>query len=231
MKTAQTLFNNLILGDNQFRLKHTKSFNIPISIGFITFTHMLNGYEICLNTKIGPIFNMQDFRYQLCTSIVDCFGQMVLPLCLKCRSHLILPQPLISANLSVDRMIAITCQPIKIYQDCQSTALYLFKAVNLLPSTYSRLPFCCPLLIQGCQSTALYILKAVNLPPSTYSRLPFCCPLHIQGCQSTALYLFKATILLPSTYSRMSICCPLLIQGCHSAALYLFKAANLLPST
>ncbi len=38
---------------------------------------MLNGYVIFLNTTNYLIFKMQDFRYWICTSILDCFGQMV----------------------------------------------------------------------------------------------------------------------------------------------------------
>ncbi len=47
-----------------------------------TLAHMLNGYEICLNRTNYPIFNMHDFIYCLCTTILDCFGQLVSPLCL-----------------------------------------------------------------------------------------------------------------------------------------------------
>ncbi len=42
---------------------------------------MLNMYEIYLNATNYPIFNMQDFQYWLCASIMDCFGQLVSPLC------------------------------------------------------------------------------------------------------------------------------------------------------
>ncbi len=58
-----------------------KSFNIPVSVGLTTPAHMLNGYKICLNTTNYLIFNIQDFRYWLCCSILDCFGQLVSPLC------------------------------------------------------------------------------------------------------------------------------------------------------
>ncbi len=40
---------------------------------------MLNGYEICLNTTIYPIFNKQIFKYGLCTSMLGWFGQVVSP--------------------------------------------------------------------------------------------------------------------------------------------------------
>ncbi len=101
MKTAQKVVNNL-MNENIFPLKvisirqggwylgitnlvkthfsHTKSFNIPVSIGRPTLAHMLNGYEICLNKTNYPIFNMQYFRYWLCISILYCFGQLVSPL-------------------------------------------------------------------------------------------------------------------------------------------------------
>ncbi len=37
-----------------------------------SLAHMLNVYmKMCLNTTNYPIFNMQDFRYRLCTSILD----------------------------------------------------------------------------------------------------------------------------------------------------------------
>ncbi len=51
------------------------------SIALATLGHMINVYEICLNTTNYPIFNMQDFRYCLWTSILDCFGQLVSPPC------------------------------------------------------------------------------------------------------------------------------------------------------
>ncbi len=62
-------------------ISHTKSFNIPVSIALATLAHMINVYEICLNTTNYPIFNMQDFRYCLWTSIWNCFGQLVSPPC------------------------------------------------------------------------------------------------------------------------------------------------------
>ncbi len=42
---------------------------------------MLNGYMICLNTTNYLMFNMPDFIYWLCTSILNCFGQLAFPLC------------------------------------------------------------------------------------------------------------------------------------------------------
>ncbi len=44
-------------------ISHTKSFNIPVSIALATHAHMINVYEICLNTTNYPIFNMQDVIY------------------------------------------------------------------------------------------------------------------------------------------------------------------------
>ncbi len=55
----------------------TTSFNMPVSIALATLVRMINAYEKCLNTTNYPIFNMQDFRYCLWTSILDCFGQLV----------------------------------------------------------------------------------------------------------------------------------------------------------
>ncbi len=76
------IVNNLIIG-NIFRLmvswlgqdgwylqitnlcktnvSHITSFNIHTSIGLTTLTHMLNGYEICINTTNYLIFNLQYF--------------------------------------------------------------------------------------------------------------------------------------------------------------------------
>ncbi len=62
-------------------ISHTISFNIPVSFGLTTLSHMLNSYKICLNTTNYLIFIMQDFIYWLWTSIVDCFGQLVSQLC------------------------------------------------------------------------------------------------------------------------------------------------------
>ncbi len=73
----------MISGDIPFMSKHTlniQMFSVPISNEFeIGTAHMLNGYEICLNTTDYPSFNMY-FRYWLCTSILDCFGQVMSPL-------------------------------------------------------------------------------------------------------------------------------------------------------
>ncbi len=64
-------------------ISYTKSFNIPVSIAPATLAHMINVYEICLNTTNYPIFNMQGFRYCLwSTSILDCFGQLDNPPCI-----------------------------------------------------------------------------------------------------------------------------------------------------
>ncbi len=60
-------------------ISHTKSFNILVSIALATLAHTINVYEICLNTTNYQIFNMQDFRYCLWTSILDCFGKLVSP--------------------------------------------------------------------------------------------------------------------------------------------------------
>ncbi len=60
-------------------ISHSKSFNIPDSITLATLAYMINMYEIYFNTTNYPIFNMQDFRYCLWTSILDCFGQLVSP--------------------------------------------------------------------------------------------------------------------------------------------------------
>ncbi len=58
-------------------ISHTKSFNIPVSIALAIPAHVINVYEICLNTTNYPVLNMQDFRYCLWTAILDCFGQLV----------------------------------------------------------------------------------------------------------------------------------------------------------
>ncbi len=75
----------MIFGDNQFMSKHT--FHIQnlqytcLNYSYYTWSYVLKDkYEIWLNTTNYPIFNMQDFRYWLCTSILDCFGQVVSPL-------------------------------------------------------------------------------------------------------------------------------------------------------
>ncbi len=38
---------------------------MPVSIGVTTLAHILNEYEICLNTTSYPIINMQNFIYWL----------------------------------------------------------------------------------------------------------------------------------------------------------------------
>ncbi len=51
----------VIIGDNQSiskHISHTNFFNIPVSIGLTTLAHMLNGYEICLNTSNYLFFNI-----------------------------------------------------------------------------------------------------------------------------------------------------------------------------
>ncbi len=55
----------VIFGDNQFMLRHisqNKSVNTPVSICLVSLAHILNGYDISLNTISYPIFNIQDFR-------------------------------------------------------------------------------------------------------------------------------------------------------------------------
>ncbi len=61
----------VIFGDNQFISKHTFhiSFKIPVSIDLLA--HMLNGDDISLNTTNYSIFNMQDFRNWLWSSMLD----------------------------------------------------------------------------------------------------------------------------------------------------------------
>ncbi len=97
-------------------ISHTKSFNIPVSIALATLAHMINVYEICLNTTNYPIFNMQDFRYCLFTSILDCFGQLVHPPC-KCvlqyiyrsiGSGLLVVTSLRAQNMYVHKTISTT---------------------------------------------------------------------------------------------------------------------------
>ncbi len=51
---------------------------MPVSVAH---ANMINVYEICLNNTNYLIFNMQDFRYCLWTSILVCFGQLVSPPC------------------------------------------------------------------------------------------------------------------------------------------------------
>ncbi len=40
---------------------------------------MLNEYDICINTTNYAIFNMQGFRYLLCTFILNCFWLAGIP--------------------------------------------------------------------------------------------------------------------------------------------------------
>ncbi len=40
---------------------------------------LLNGNDICLKTTKNLIFDMQEFKYWLCTSILDYFSQLVSP--------------------------------------------------------------------------------------------------------------------------------------------------------
>ncbi len=60
-------------------ISHTTSVKKLLSIALATLAHMINVYEICLNTTNYPIFNMQDFIYYMWTSILDCFGQLESP--------------------------------------------------------------------------------------------------------------------------------------------------------
>ncbi len=98
MKTAQKIVSNLMnenilplkvstlrqdgwyLGITNLISKHTFHIQNPFFWTFVMLAHMLNGYEIYLNTTKYLIFNMQDFIYWLCASILDCFGQVVSPL-------------------------------------------------------------------------------------------------------------------------------------------------------
>ncbi len=61
----------------KMHISHTKSFNIPVSIALATLAHKINVYEIYFNTTNYLIFNMQDFRYCLWTSILDCYPNNV----------------------------------------------------------------------------------------------------------------------------------------------------------
>ncbi len=76
-----------MIGDNHFMSEHTlshiKPVRIPVSIGLAKHPHIL---MICYNTTNYLICNKQDFRYWLCTSILNCFGQLVSPLCY-CMTH------------------------------------------------------------------------------------------------------------------------------------------------
>ncbi len=93
MKSAQKIVKNLIykiifllkvsslrqdvwylgvidLCQNKQYILNTKSFGTPVSIGLAAPAHMQNRHEVCLNTTNYVIFNMQDFRCWLYTSIV-----------------------------------------------------------------------------------------------------------------------------------------------------------------
>ncbi len=61
-------------------LKHilqNKTFNTLALIWLATLAHILNGYDISLNTKNYSLCNIQYVRYGLQTSIMDCCGQLV----------------------------------------------------------------------------------------------------------------------------------------------------------
>ncbi len=99
-KTVQKIFNYLI-NENIFPLKISllrqdvwylgipnlcqnthftyKIIQYTCLIGLATLAHMINGYEICLNTKNYPFVNIQDLIYWLCTYYFD---QLVRPLCI-----------------------------------------------------------------------------------------------------------------------------------------------------
>ncbi len=65
--------------DNQFMSKHIfQSFNMNVSIGLTTLADLLNRCEACLDKTNNPIFNMQDFRYWLCMSILYCFDNLIM---------------------------------------------------------------------------------------------------------------------------------------------------------
>ncbi len=53
--------------------KHTFHIQIPSIYTIGLAHHMLNEYEQCFNTTNYPIFNMQEFKYWLCSCILDCF--------------------------------------------------------------------------------------------------------------------------------------------------------------
>ncbi len=61
------------------QISYTKSFNIPVSIAFATLAHMINVYEICLNTTNYTILNMQGFIYCMWTSILKLFWSAGIP--------------------------------------------------------------------------------------------------------------------------------------------------------
>ncbi len=78
LETAQAMVNNLINGNIfPFEVSSSRMMcdiwgyfiytirNIPVSIRRTTLAHMLNEYEICINTTNYPIVNMQDFSSSL----------------------------------------------------------------------------------------------------------------------------------------------------------------------
>ncbi len=60
-------------------ISYTKSFNIPVSTAFATLAHVINVYEISLNTTNYPIFNMQGFIYCVWTYILKLFWSEGIP--------------------------------------------------------------------------------------------------------------------------------------------------------
>ncbi len=68
-------------------ISYTKSFNIPVSIPCAALAHIINVYEICLNTTNYPIFNMQGFIYCLWTSILKLFWSAGIPTMMMADSH------------------------------------------------------------------------------------------------------------------------------------------------
>ncbi len=97
MQTKKTRW--LIFWYNQFMSKHSFHIQNPsIYLFQLDIRHLLiNGYEICLNTGHPTLahkwvwdmsqyhklsdYNMQVFRYWLRTYMLDCFGQVLSPLC------------------------------------------------------------------------------------------------------------------------------------------------------
>ncbi len=97
MKTAQKIGNNLI-NLNIFPLKvsslrrdvwYLRITNLWQNMHFrykilqytcFSWTYYTCSYVIFGIRHLNLIVNMQDFRYWLCTSILDCFGQPVSPL-------------------------------------------------------------------------------------------------------------------------------------------------------
>ncbi len=59
-------------------ISHTKSINIPISIRLTILAPIIIGFDIHLNGIHYPTVNMQDFRYWLCTSILDFWSAGIL---------------------------------------------------------------------------------------------------------------------------------------------------------